>query len=106
MSSGSHFIDALLLKGLIDFCHSDSLSENGLREIILDTYCNLTNNIDNYNFFFLACRNERVTEGILRCLLEYFPNAAGATHSSGITPLHFMCLNKNVTRDMVQLLIA
>jgi ankyrin repeat protein len=58
--------------------------------------------------FFLACRNELVTEGILRYLLEYFPNehAAGATHTSGITPLHTILFdNKNVTRGMVQLLI-
>ncbi len=103
--SESQSIDALEGE-LIEFCLSDSLSEDGLREILERFNNNLHNNIDNYNFFFLACRNELVTEGILRCLLEYFPNAAGTTHSSGVTPLHTILFgNKNVTRDMVQLLI-
>ena len=62
-------------------------------------------NIDNYNFFVLACHNERLTEEILRCLLEYFPDAASYTQG-GLTPLHLIIgFNKNVTRGMVQLLI-
>ncbi len=52
----------------------------------------------------MVCYNERVTEGILRYLLEYFPNAANAL-SCGSTPVHLICGNKNVTLGMVQLLI-
>jgi ankyrin repeat protein len=97
-----------LLKDLEALCRSDSLSVDGLRERIERHGNNI--HVENYDFFPWACRNERVTEGIIRCLLEYFPDAINAigegdgdTH--GDTPLHFMCLNKNATRGMVQLLI-
>jgi hypothetical protein len=55
------------------------------------------------DYAFGACLiNERVTEGILRCLLEYFPNA---DYLAGQLPLHIALGNKNVTLGMVQLLI-
>ena len=56
---------------LEEFCRSDSLSEEGLRELF--ERHGLTPNNDNvadeYEFFGVACNNERVTEGILRCTL-------------------------------------
>ena len=59
---------------LSEFCESDSLSEEGLREIIgrhgltpMPNKNNLT-----HDFFHDACNNKRVTEGIIQCLLEYF----------------------------------
>eukprot|EP00985_Skeletonema_marinoi_P018443 scaffold10306_cov75-Skeletonema_marinoi.AAC.4 len=58
--------------------------------------------VGNYQFFFKACRNRRVTEGIIRFLLEQFPVAISAIYDDG---LHFACDNKNVTRNMIQLLI-
>ena len=99
-----------LLEELIDFCRSESLSEDGLREIIerYDCDCASNNNIhvENYDFFLWAFCNERSTEGILRCLLEYFPDAAGATTSRGMTTVHMILgFNKNPTHGMVQLLI-
>jgi ankyrin repeat protein len=101
-----------LLEELIDFCRSETLSEDGLREIIerYDCDCASKNNnihVENYDFFLWACDNERSTEGILRCLLEYFPDAASATDlDDGYTPLHIMMsANQNVTNGMVQLLI-
>ena len=107
--SGSHgFIDALLRKELADFCRSESLSEDGLREIFEEHRCTPNNHVDfNYEFFLWACHNDLVTEGILRYLLEYFPDAAGATSAEGslLTPLHTVCYNKNATLGMVQLLI-
>ena len=103
---GSHLIDAVLLKELIDFCRSESLSEVGLREIFEEHGCAPNNHIDLYYEFFLeACRNERVTEGILGCLLEYFPVAFCAIANEGMTMLHYLCFNKNTTRGMVQLLV-
>jgi ankyrin repeat protein len=91
---------------LLQFCRSDSLSENGLREIIEQHANNndITGSID-YKFFHEACLNERVTEGTLRYLLEYFPNAVRAIREEGRSPLHFICYNKNVTLGIVQLLI-
>ena len=105
--SGSQSNDALVIE-LVDFCRSDSLSVDGLRAIFQLYGCDCASNkshVDNYDFFIVACQNERVTEGILRYLLEYFPDAVNATTSMGMTPLHMICCNKNATRGMVQLLI-
>jgi len=96
-----------LWRELSEFCMSDSLSEDGLRESIerhrLEPKNNLS--ISNYDFFLMACRNERVNEGIIRCLLEYFPAAISATDNEGRSPLHLACSNENITLDIVQLLI-
>jgi ankyrin repeat protein len=87
-------------------CGSDSLSEDGLREIIERHKCAPNNkDIQRYDFFHKACSNERVTDGIIRCLIEYFPDAASATDEDGRTPLHNVCGNKNVTLEIVHLLI-
>ncbi len=98
-----------LLEELSECCRSESLSEDGLREIIeRHNWAPINNdpNITNYKFFHWACYNERVTEGILRCLLEYFPNAVRHAGEGGTLPLHTMLVrNKNVTLNMVQLLI-
>ena len=97
-----------LLVDLDDLCRSDSLSEDGLRAIIERHGFAPNNgpNISNYQFFLLACCNERVTEGILRYLLENFPNAVRAIGEEGRSPLHIICcFNKNVTLGMVELLI-
>ncbi len=95
--SSSQSNDALL-KDLSEFCRSESLSEDGLREIIGRHNCanNNDQNIDYYQFFRRACRNERVTEEILRYFLEYFPNAARHANKTGRLPLHLICGNKNV----------
>jgi ankyrin repeat protein len=88
-------------KELRDFCRSESLSEDGLREII-ERY-----NIIDYHrsFIMAACRNELVTERVLRYLLEHFPKAASFISKNGSTPLHAMSSNKNATPGMMQLLI-
>ncbi len=105
MRSGNKPIDGLK-KELLTFCQSDSLSEDGLREIIIERYGAPKNpNITNYAFFHEACLNELVTEGILRLLLEYFPDAASFVGPHEDTPLHNMCYNKNATLGMVKLLI-
>ena len=62
-------------------------------------------NIHHCEFFHQACVNEKVTEGILRYLLERFPNAAKGVGEEGRFPIHNICRNKNVTLGMVQLLI-
>jgi ankyrin repeat protein len=95
-----------VLEELTKFCRSKSLSEDGLAarmEMIEKHGC--TANITNYKFFHWACFNKRLTEGILRYLLEYFPNAPKNVDEGGELPLHLICYNKNVTLNMVQLLI-
>eukprot|EP00984_Skeletonema_dohrnii_P025461 scaffold14635_cov112-Skeletonema_dohrnii-CCMP3373.AAC.1 len=96
-----------LTEELFSCCQFNLLSEEVLRELItrhgLTPNYNL--NIRDYEFFLRACANERVTEGILRCLLEYFPAAASFTSTLGNTPLQVACLNKNVTPNIIQLLI-
>ena len=91
-----------LSKELVGFCKSDSLSEEGLREIIERHQNDL---VSGHGFFRAACINERVTEGIIRYLLERFPGAARDKGTSGKTPLHYACYNPNVTINIIQLLI-
>ena len=93
---------------LLEFCRSDYLSEDGLREIIEQyglTPNNNNPNITDYDFFLWACCNERVTEGIIQYLLQYFPAAISATNVNGSSPLHVACANKNVTLNIINLLI-
>eukprot|EP00986_Skeletonema_menzelii_P001125 scaffold304_cov80-Skeletonema_menzelii.AAC.19 len=97
---------AVLADELLNFCKSDSLSEEGLREIIErhGLTSNNNNHVSDYKFFLEACDNERITEEIIRYLLEYFPSAAGATYNRCL-PLHVACYNPNVTTGIIQLLI-
>jgi len=104
----SQSAELLLAHELTAFCHSDSLSEEGLHEIIVHhdhNYLTPNNNESEYTFFLAACRNERVTTGIIQCLLEYFPDAAAAETPELFVPLHIACSNINVTPGIVQLLI-
>ncbi len=97
--------EALLVTELDEFCNSEFLSEDGLREIF-ERHEVTPNNEYAGDFFFWACNNERVTEGIFRLLLEYFPAAARDTDEDGWTPLHVACVfNKSTTIGIVQLLI-
>ena len=88
---------------LLEFCNSDSLSEEGVCEII---ECHQTpHDVNNYQFFRGACSNKRVNEGIIRYLLEYFRAAASSIDENGLSPLHIACDNPNITLKIVQLLI-
>ena len=109
----------LLEDELTGFCRSHALSEDGLRAIFEGHGVAPNNNDPNisYEFFHEACLNKKVTEGILRYLLEYsyFPHAVRYADGyisdeteekvGGCTPLHSICFNKNVTLGMVQLII-
>ncbi len=98
-----------LLSELVTLCKSDLLSEDGLSELFKRHGFTPNNHnalAGNLGFFHYACLNLRVTEGIIQCLLEYFPDAASATDVRfGNTPLHFACRNKSTTRGIIQLLI-
>ena len=87
------------------FCQSDSLSEEGLHEVIERHELIPKIPLSKYQFFFAACLHKRVTEGIIKCLLQHFPEAAFATDDDGWSPLHCACSNINVTPGIVQLLI-
>ena len=105
-SGGRQSARSLLERELTLLCQSELLSEEGLRGKI--NHHGLTSNntfIRKFGFFCAACGNERVTEGIIQCLLEYFPEAASATNENGWSPLHAACGNKNVTLNVIQLLI-
>eukprot|EP00984_Skeletonema_dohrnii_P036455 scaffold37457_cov155-Skeletonema_dohrnii-CCMP3373.AAC.2 len=94
---------------MYSYCLSDLLSEEGLHELIERhqfTSNDNNPNVGDYQFFHAACYNRRVTEGIIRCLLEYFPDAIRAIdENDGQLPLHVVCQNPNVTLNIVQLLI-
>ena len=106
MSEDDNNID-IHLEELFNFCDSESsLTEDGLREIIERHGLKPCNLEGDYDFFLLACGNERVNEGIIRYLLEHFPDAVNATDDDGLTPLHCTCCNKsNVTLNVIQHLI-
>ena len=92
---------------LLKLCKSVSLSVDCLRKII-DRWKLMPNNnlnIVHYDFFMKACKNELVDEGIVQCLLEYFPAAASATDDKGSTPLHYACQNKHVNSNIIKKLI-
>ena len=98
-----------LSKELYFFCKSEALSEEVLHEIIgrygLTPNCDARAHVDNYNFFHWVCCNERLTEGITRCLIEYFPDAASATDKDGRSSLHCVFMNKSATLNIIRLLI-
>eukprot|EP00984_Skeletonema_dohrnii_P020037 scaffold9691_cov80-Skeletonema_dohrnii-CCMP3373.AAC.1 len=97
--------ESLLSDELFSYCLSESLSEEGLRQIIDRHELTPKTILRDYDFFHAACLNKQVTEGIIRCLLEYFPDAASTTDEQGGSPLHYACNNTNVTLKIIQLLI-
>ena len=106
-SRQSAYASVVLSNELLACCVSDTISEEGIREIIERRGLTPNNrDVSNHQFFHMACCNEEVTEGIIRCLLEYFPDAISDADSNGHLPLHAACgLNKNVRIDIIQLLI-
>ena len=105
-NNSSQSAESILGRELYDLCESDSLSEDGLREIIERYGLNDNRHARIITVIFRAmCVIERVTEGIIRYLLNIFPAAARATDNDGQSPLHCICGNKNATLNMVQLLI-
>eukprot|EP00985_Skeletonema_marinoi_P019439 scaffold11145_cov104-Skeletonema_marinoi.AAC.4 len=79
--------ESMLSNELFELCKSEFLSEDGLREIIeRHVLTHHDHRVNDYAFFVQAGMNERVTEGIIRYLLEYFPAAASATYNDGWRP--------------------
>ena len=96
---------------LRSYCKSDFLTEDGLRQIIehigltQDNYEYYNYHFDDDGFVHEACYNERVTEGIIRYLLEIFPDVASEFDGAGWMPLHCACHNNSVTVNIIELLI-
>ena len=92
---------------LEDYCHSDSLSEEGLRKFFaqhgLTTGDNQNRLSDRSRVFYEACNNERVTVGIIQCLLEYFPDTI--SDFDRWSPLHTLCSYNNTTLSLIQLIV-
>ena len=98
---------------LLECCKSESLSEEALRTIIGRhrlTSGDYHLDVGDYKFFLEACDNKRVTERIIRYLLNYFPEAVSAVDDyEGWTPLHVACWNGGTTLNIIniiQLLIS
>ena len=107
-NSSGHVVQSaelLLSSELGRFCESELLTEEGLREIIQRHGLAHDEHLSDYYFFRAACSNRRVTEEMIQCLLEYFPDAASTTDDHGWKPLHIACWNKNVTPNIIQLLL-
>ena len=105
-------ISAAVLDEWEVYCYSDSLSERGLRDRFARhglTPGKCHNRLIHYIFFDDIFRNERVTEGIFQCLLEYFPDAITHFDEDGLSPFYFACLgacsSKNTTLSFIQLIV-
>ena len=100
---GDPLSDELLL-----FCQSDSISLEGLHEI-LQRYgmtANDSRHISDYTFFLHACYNEHVDEAIIKCLIDIFPAAVSVIDEDGQFPLHLACMNDNATPGIIRLLVT
>ncbi len=88
---------------LFEHCKYEDISEERIQEII-ERFGNQP--VGNCSFFRAALSNETVTEGIIQCLLEYFPVAANYPDDDGLLPLHYALTHcKNVSTGIIQLLI-
>ena len=101
-------ISMLSTESLSRYCQSGHLSEEGLRELFERHGVTPNNDFpENYvdaKVFLKLCFSGKITEGIIRCFLEYFPSAA-CVSKNGFFPLHAACLNnKRVSVNIVQLL--
>ena len=92
---------------LLRYCESESLSEEGLRDLF-ERHGVAPNNSfpENYvdaKVFLILCLSGKITEGIIRCFLDYVP-AASCITDEGMTPLHLVVSNERVSLSIFQLL--
>jgi len=94
------------IEQFIEYCQSDELSEEGLGERF-DKYFSSSTKILFSPFFLLiehAYRNERVTTGIVRCLLQNIQTALDCADQNGMFLLHCLCqckLDDNVALEVL-----
>ena len=97
----------LSLPELRAYCQSDSLTAQGLLERL--SHRNLQVEDSTFGIILIEiCANDCVTYEMVQCVIEHVPGAVSAVDidRSGATPLHVVCLNKNVTRDIVLSMIG
>ena len=59
-----------------------------------------------YNHFLcIMCKNERITKEMILCVFEYFPDAIKSCDENRRTVLHYACINKQMNRKIMQLLV-
>jgi ankyrin repeat protein len=99
------------LDSLLEYCKSDSLCEEGLRERIsglLDHHqLNLLNDeaqLTQYPLLHEAVYNKNVSEGVVQYLLDCIPGIANVT-SNGDSVLHRAFENESIALNIVQRLI-
>ena len=112
MSDQNNNRQALLTAQLADYCRSDALSEDGLRDkinrlrvVVDDDLPHDRDTTEEELLLHEVCDNERVTEGIIRCILGKITTAAMADDDDEKLPLDYVLWNRNVTLKIVQLLI-
>ena len=84
---------------LLQFCDSESLSEEGLRNLVKEHGLTVPDNSNNISSYSEDSKNELFDERTIRNLISI------ATDNWGLTALHLACGNKNVTSKIIQLLI-
>ena len=109
-NDGCSSTDEWLADKLFEYCQSNEITEEGIHEIIQSHKESSSDNnheVSDHQFFRVACSNERVNEGIIRCLLEYYPDAALIVDVADDRrlPLHYACENNNVSIGIIRLLI-
>ena len=100
------------LDSLLEYCKSDSLSEDGLRESISDLLdhhqlnhlLNDEAQLTQYPLLHEVVYNKNVTEGAVQYLLDCIPGIANIT-SNGDSVLHRAFENESITLNIVQRLI-
>eukprot|EP00984_Skeletonema_dohrnii_P023212 scaffold12285_cov109-Skeletonema_dohrnii-CCMP3373.AAC.2 len=109
-NDNAHLSDQMIVQGnqpslpeLIDFCQSESLTEQGLR----DRLSHVENQCGDPTYDSLLGyigANDCVTYAMVRYFLQRFPSSASSA-VRGITPLHVVCQNKNSTADIIRCVI-
>ena len=90
---------------LLRYCRSESLSEEGLRELFeRHGVTPNSHDVECEKVFLQLCFDGKITEGIIRCFLEYFP-AAVFVNKNGLAPLQAACFNnERISLTIVELL--
>jgi len=94
---------------LIAYCSGKEVTMEGLHEIIVNRWgWSPKKKIDNFAFFLRLLCNENftVTEGMVKFILQYIPEAVFVrTSAQKKTVVHVMLQNKFVTPQVVQILV-
>jgi ankyrin repeat protein len=104
--AGNNHSTADLLTEWFHYCANvESITEDGVRRQV-DEFVQHGYQIEEDNDFLHAlCLNEKVTEGMVRYLLDAFPGADKIIDDIGQTPLHCACHNEAIKEEVISCLI-